>query len=155
MFFPCNYSMKPRRPRHTTVTRRWPERYFTGLSLGWRRKRENELLKRRKFKNPTLGPSNLHSKLKKSKWTMKFHHVYPGLKFNKSSISKRTGISIQNLNTVYNRGLKAWKTGGSRPGATAQQWAIARLYKFVLISKHKAPRPWFERRYDPNANLRR
>jgi len=86
---------------------------------------------------------------------MKFHQVYPNLKFNKSAISKRTGISIQNLNTVYDRGLKAWKTGGSRPGATAQQWAIARLYKFVLISKHKAPRAWFERRYDPNANLRR
>jgi len=147
--------MKPRRPRHTTVTRRWPERYFTSLSPVWRRRRELELLKRRRVTNPTLGPSNSKAKLKKSKWTMQFHKVFPGLKFNKGAISKRTGISIQNLNTVYDRGLKAWKTGGSRPGATAQQWAIARLYKFVLISKHKAPKQWFERRYDPNANLRR
>ena len=146
--------MKPRRPRHTVVTMRWPERYFTGLSPAWRRARENELLKRRREKNPKLGPSNFKAKLKKSKWTQQFHKVYPDLKFNKEAISKRTGISVRNLNTVYNRGLKAWKTGGSRPGATAQQWAIARLYKFVLVTKHKAPKQWFARRYDPNANLR-
>jgi hypothetical protein len=133
---------------------RWPERYFTGLSPAWRRARENELLKRRREKNPKLGPSNFKAKLKKSKWTQQFHKVYPDLKFNKEAISKRTGISVRNLNTVYNRGLKAWKTGGSRPGATAQQWAIARLYKFVLVTKHKAPKQWFARRYDPNANLR-
>jgi len=146
--------MKPRRPRHTVVTMRWPERYFTGLSPAWRRARENELLKRRREKNPKLGPSNFKAKLKKSKWTQQFHKVYPDLKFNKEAISKKTGISVRNLNTVYNRGLKAWKTGGSRPGATAQQWAIARLYKFVLVTKHKAPKQWFARRYDPNANLR-
>lgn len=133
---------------------RWPERYFTGLSPAWRRARENELLKRRREKNPKLGPSNFKAKLKKSKWTQQFHKVYPDLKFNKEAISKKTGISVRNLNTVYNRGLKAWKTGGSRPGATAQQWAIARLYKFVLVTKHKAPKQWFARRYDPNANLR-
>jgi hypothetical protein len=137
------------------VTRRWPERYFTGLSPTWRKRREAELLKRRKTLNPRLGPSNFKSKLKKSKWTMQFHKVYPNLKFNKAAISKRTGISIQNLNTVYDRGLKAWKTGGSRPGASAQQWAIARLYKFVLVSKHKAPKQWYATRYDPNNNLRK
>lgn len=147
--------MPPRRPRHTVVTRRWPERYFTGLSPMWRKRRETELLKRRRVTNPKLGPSNFKSKLKKSKWTQQFHKVYPNLKFNKGAISKRTGISRANLDTVYDRGLKAWKTGGSRPGATAQQWAIARLYKFVLITKHKAPKQWYVTRFDPNANLRK
>jgi hypothetical protein len=76
--------------------------------------------------------------------------VYPNLKFNKALISKKTGISLSKLNTVYDRGLKAWKTGGSRPGATAHQWAIARVYKFVLVTKKKAKTT----RYDPDQNLR-
>jgi hypothetical protein len=117
-------------------------------------RREIELLKRRKTRNPKLSTSNRFAKKRKSKWTEKFHSVYPGLKFNKAAISKRTGISRSALDTVYNRGLKAWKTGGSRPGATAQQWAIARVYKFVLVSKGKAPRAWYVTRADPDNNLR-
>ena len=150
--------MPGKRPvAHIKLTRRWPSRYFAGLSKPMKLKREKELLKRRRvpYSKLKLGASNKAGTKRKSRWTMQFHRVYPGLKFNKEAIARRTGISRSTLNTVYNRGLKAWKTGGSRPGATAQQWAIARLYKFVLISKHKAPRAWFERRYDPNANLRR
>ena len=91
----------------------------------------------------------------KSKWTLKFHQVYPGLKFNKEAIARKTGIPREKLNTVYNRGLKAWRTGGSRPGASAHQWAIARVYKFVLISKRKAPVAWYATRFDPDKDLRR
>lgn len=74
---------------------------------------------------------------------------------NKAAISRRTGISRSTLDTVYNRGLKAWKTGGSRPGASAHQWATARLYKYVLVTKGKAPRPWYATKYDPDKDLRR
>ena len=92
---------------------------------------------------------------KKSKWTQLFHKTYPNLKFNKGAIARRTGISRSTLNTVYNRGLKAWKTGGSRPGATAAQWAIARTYKYVLVTKGKAPKAWYATKFDPDNNLRR
>jgi hypothetical protein len=102
-----------------------------------------------------LGASNRGGTKKKSKWTQQFHKVYPGLKFNKDAIAKRTGISRSVLNAVYNRGLKAWKTGGSRPGATAPQWAVARVYKYVLVTKGKAPRAWYATRADPDQNLRR
>ena len=147
--------MKPRHPRHTVVTRRWPERYFSGLSKLWRRRREIELLRRRRISHPKLSKSNQVVKGRpKSKWTVLFHKTYPGLKFNKAAISRRSGIPVRNLNTVYNRGLKAWKTGGSRPGASAQQWAIARVYKFVLVTKRKAPVAWYARRYDPDNDLR-
>lgn len=140
-----------RHPRHTFVTRRWPERYFTGLSPRARRMRERELLMRRRVAHPKLARSDTLVKPKKSRWTMLFHKVYPGLKFNKELIARRTGIPRSTLNTVYNRGLKAWKTGGSRPGAGPHQWAIARVYKFVLVTKKKAaPTTW-----DPNNNLRR
>ena len=141
-----------RGPRHTVVTRRWPERYFTGLSPSMRRTREKELLRRRKLPYSKLGlsKSNKYAKPKKSRWTQFFHKTYPDLKFNKNAISRRTGISRSTLNTVYNRGLKAWKTGGSRVGATPQQWAVARVYKFVLVSKRKAQNT----KFDPDQDLR-
>ena len=147
--------MKPRHPRHITLTRRWPERYFAGLTRAFQLMREKELLHRRKVVKPRLAKSDTVATKKKSRWTMQFHKVYPGLKFNKAAISARTGIPRRTLDTVYDRGLKAWKTGGSRPGATAQQWAIARVYKYVLVTKKKAPKEWYMTRFDPDSNLRR
>lgn len=149
---------QPRHPRHITIhKRRWPERYFSGLSKAMKLTREKELLKRRRLPYSKLGlsRSNTGGTRKKSKWTQQFHKVYPGLTFNKEAIARRTGISRSTLNTVYNRGLKAWKTGGSRPGATAHQWASARLMKYVLVTKKKAPRAWYATRFDPDADLRR
>ena len=145
--------MKVRGPRHTFVTRRWPERYFIGLSPAMRLVREKELLKRRRvgYSQLRLGKSDAFARPKKSKWTVRFHKEFPGLKFNKEAIARRTGIKRSTLNTVYNRGLKAWKTGGSRVGATPQQWAIARVYKFVLISKS---RTYPNTKFDPDQDLR-
>ena len=136
---------------------KWPVRYFSGLSPMMKATRKKELLKRRRvpYSKLMLGQSNKAVTTRKSRWTMQFHRMYPGLKFNKVLISKRTGIPKSSLNTVYDRGLKAWKTSGSRPGANPQQWAIARVYKFVLVSKKKAPKAWYATRADPNQDLRR
>ena len=146
-----------RHPRHITIGRRWPERYFSGLTKSQSLKREKELLRRRRvpYSKLMLGASNKGGTKKKSKWTVLFHKTYPGLKFNKEAIARRTGISRSTLNTVYNRGLKAWKTGGSRPGATPQQWAIGRTYRYILITKKKAPISWYKGRFDPDDYLRR
>ena len=134
---------------------RWPVRYFSGLTPRMRLVRQKELLKRRTTAHPKLPLSNTYARKRKSHWTTLFHSTYPGLKFNKDAIAKKTGIARSTLNTVYNRGLKAWKTGGSRPGATAQQWAIARMYKYILVTKNKAPKAWYASRPDPDQNLRR
>ena len=153
---PFASSASRRRPRHITLSRPWPERYFAGLSATMRRTREKELLKRRRtpYSKLRLGKSNVGGTKKKSKWTQLFHKTYPDLKFNKNAIARRTGISRSTLNTVYNRGLKAWKTGGSRPGATPPQWATARVFKYVLVTKGKAPKAWYATKFDPDANLR-
>jgi len=118
--------------------------------------RKKELLRRRRvpYSKLMLGKSDVGATKRKSHWTLQFHRTYPGLKFNKELISKRTGISKSTLNTVYNRGLKAWKTGGSRPGTTAPQWATARTFKYILITKKKAPKAWYATRPDPDQNLR-
>lgn len=143
-----------RHPRHITLKRSWPQRYFSGLSRALMFTRERELMKRKKSKSFTLGKSNSYAKTRKSKWTLQFHKIYPGLKFNKSLISKRTGIPLKTLDTVYDRGRRAWQTGGSRPGMTANQWGVARTYKFVLVTKKKAPKAWYATRFDPDQNLR-
>lgn len=131
---------------------KWPERYFS-TTWGPRTKalRVKELLRRRRVAHPKLSKTDTMVKTRRSSWTVLFHKTYPGLKFDKQLFENKFKISKKVLNTVYDRGLKAWKTGGSRPGATAQQWAIARVYKFILISKRKAS----TKRMDPNKNLRR
>lgn len=140
-----------RHPRHIIVTRSWPERYFTGLKTrAARLMREKELLKRRVTNNPKLAKSDtMGANRPKSRWTQLFHKVYPGKK-----PKNVPGIHAADINTVYARGLKAWKTGGSRVGATAQQWGLARVYKFVLVSKKKAPKAWYATKFDPDQSLR-
>jgi len=48
--------------------------------------------------------------------------------------AEKSGMPLGILKQVYNRGLAAYKTG-HRPGATAQQWAFARVNSFVTKSK--------------------
>jgi len=48
--------------------------------------------------------------------------------------SKKSGISVDTLRKVYNRGVAAWKTG-HRPGTTPQQWGYARVNAFIAKKK--------------------
>jgi hypothetical protein len=48
--------------------------------------------------------------------------------------SKKSGISVDTLKKVYNRGVAAWKTG-HRPGTTPQQWGMARVNAFIVKKK--------------------
>ena len=129
----------------------WPSRYFAGLTPAMKKQRVKELVKRKITGEFSLGKSDKVAKTRKSSWTQQFHREYPGLPFKTNLIAKRTDIPKHILDEVYNRGRRAWQTSGSRPGVTAEQWGIARMFKFVLITKHKAPK----KNKDPNNNLRR
>jgi|TARA_R110000744_G_scaffold66153_1_gene135215 hypothetical protein len=48
--------------------------------------------------------------------------------------AKKSGISSEVLQKVYNRGVAAWKTG-HRPGTTPQQWGHARVNAFIVKKK--------------------
>lgn len=39
------------------------------------------------------------------------------------------------IRSSFNKGLAAWKSGGHRPGATAQNWAVARVASLVVGGK--------------------
>lgn len=49
--------------------------------------------------------------------------------------SKKSGISVDTLKKVYERGVAAWKTG-HRPGTTPQQWGMARVNAFIVKKKN-------------------
>jgi len=57
---------------------------------------------------------------------------------SKKDISKLTGIPIKILDEVYDRGLMAFKNNPKsvRPSVKSpQQWAMARVYAFVVKGK--------------------
>lgn len=127
--------------------RKYPNRYFSGLSRKNQLLREKELIKRRSKTQYT----DTKVKTKKSKWTAMFHREFPNVKFNKREMAKRFKIPYSKLDTVYKRGERAWQTSGSRPGVNPYQWAIPRVYKFILVELGKAKTT----RIDPDANLHR
>lgn len=48
--------------------------------------------------------------------------------------AKKSGISVDTLKKVYDRGVAAWRTG-HRPGTTPQQWGMARVNAFIVKKK--------------------
>lgn len=121
-----------------------PKRYFKGVN---KKEREKELKERAKSKKPLkeLFPKKTDKEaikkgiVKKSKYTKKFNELYPDLKFDKKLFSKKFKIPLKDLDEIYDKGIKAWKTG-SRPGVNSTAWARARLYKFILIEEGKLPK---------------
>ncbi len=71
-------------------------------------------------------------------YKMKFNKKYkqPLNKSNSlSQISKLTGYKLSGLQTIYNKGVGAFKTAGpSRPNMTKESWGMARIYASVNTS---------------------
>jgi hypothetical protein len=73
-------------------------------------------------------------KTRTSTYTQKFRKKYGQNVKSLPEISKATGVSLKTLQTVYNRGLAAWRTG-HRPGASPQAWGYARVHSFIMKGK--------------------
>jgi hypothetical protein len=75
--------------------------------------------------------------LPSSKHTEKFKQMYgEDVVQEDSSValknkSEKTGIPVQFLRRVFNKGMAAWRTG-HRPGVAQQQWAMARVNSFIV-----------------------
>ena len=49
-----------------------------------------------------------------------------------NDISRLTGFKKSGLQTIYNKGIGAFKTAGpSRPNMTKESWAMARVYASI------------------------
>lgn len=107
-----------------------PLKYFRGLkTLKDVETRYKKMLKKdyRNFK------TDQGVKTKTSSYTRRFREKYPNAKSLKE-ISKVTKVPLKTLQTVYNRGLAAWRTG-HRPGASPQAWGYARVHSFIMKGK--------------------
>lgn len=120
------------------MTRKYPKRYFSGLSA---RKKTQRLREIKKFgslswKNPRayVGfKTDKNIKGKPSSYTERWRAKFPDAKSLEDK-SKVTGVPLKYIKESFNRGMAAWRTG-HRPGATEQQWGYARVHSFLLKGK--------------------
>ena len=109
-----------------------PAKYFKGMSKSTKDKRDAHFNKNKE--GPAPGDS---AETKPSKFNSKFKKMYGEELEENAGLEKKaekSGMPLSILKKVYNRGLAAYK-GGHRPGATAPQWAMARVNSFVTKSK--------------------
>lgn len=140
-----------------------PEKYLKGLSKKERKKRIEEIKRKRKLSpddpraytpktywETGINPeTNKPYKTEKSKHTKKYEKMFKKsfsdiLRSFSASLenfekalknkSKETNIPYKILKEVYDRGLAAWRTG-HRPGVTQHQWAMARVNSFATKGK--------------------
>jgi hypothetical protein len=116
-------------------------RYTKGLGTEERFVKRFEIrysqLRERKTGKKDYSPSRIdrkYSKGKTSTYTEKWNRKHPG-KTSIRSKSRTSGVSQSILQKVYNKGLAAWRGSAHRPGATAQQWANARVNSFLTCGK--------------------
>ena len=108
-----------------------PLKYFRGLkTLGEVETRYKKMLR----KNYKFFETDKGIKTRTSTYTQKFRKKYGQNVKSLPEISKATGVPLKTLQTVYNRGLAAWRTG-HRPGASPQAWGYARVHSFVMKGK--------------------
>ena len=115
-----------------------PKRYFSGLSKTKRQTRKRELTKRAKLSwkdQKAYRPfkTDVGVKTRKSKYVLDWKRRFPNVKSIEGA-SKVTGVPESLIKESYNRGVAAWRTG-HRPGATKEQWGIARYRSMLLCGK--------------------
>lgn len=119
-----------------------PEKYLQGLSDKERAKRCAEV--KRGAKTDSDDPSAYETSrfetdfdksgkrrvTKTSTYTEQFYDLFPDAKSLEQK-AEATGVPLEILQQVYDRGLAAYRTG-HRPGATQGQWAAARVHSFLV-----------------------
>ena len=115
----------------------------TSLTEKEKEERQKEMERRKKKDKPVYKPlpGDDKVKTKPSKYTRTelAEEVREEMKESGKdefirAASKVSGVSKKIIEEVYDRGLAAW-AGSHRPGATAQQWAKARVYSFLTGGK--------------------
>lgn len=115
-----------------------PKKYYAGdMSKSTKEKRAAHFNK----KKSGPAPGDASAETKPSKHTQNYKKMFGELfsELDEEKIAglvdkaEKSGMPYDILKKVYDRGMAAYKTG-HRPGATAQQWAFARVNSFVTKS---------------------
>jgi hypothetical protein len=111
-----------------------PKKYTKGLSYKDKKKQIKNIKTAKKSykKKKYIDRPKLKSyKNKKSSWTKKFKDKYGNIT-KLHEISKKTGIPKKALMAVLKKGRGAYYSSGSRPNQTAESWARARMYSYIM-----------------------
>lgn len=128
-----------------------PAKYLGSLKGKEREARRREISRRAKEARRTSRKSKYRpfktgkrQKTRPSSYTKKFHDRFGGGASGPTEAARmsyselKPKVSRQKWSTiikkVYDRGMAAWATG-HRPGATQKQWAMARVYSFIVGGK--------------------
>jgi hypothetical protein len=124
------YTYAPRYLRGLTEREQWRKMFEIRLNV-LRRRDGNDVNDR-----STIDVARQHSSVPKrsSSYTKEWHARYPTL----TSLEEKallSGVPLDILHKVDQKGRAAWRGSQHRPGATQAQWGIARVNSFLLCGK--------------------
>lgn len=121
---------------------KYAPRYLRGLSDEEKFQRKFEIryyiLLERKTGKKMYSPVKTDVKYEKNKKVSKYTQEWNKLHENSKTLEKKSkisGVPIDILKKVDQKGKAAWRGGQHRPGATQAQWGIARVNSFLLCGK--------------------
>lgn len=116
-----------------------PYKYFEGLTTKRDiQKRFNEIVKGSKSdvdspKSYKPFSTDIGKKTKSSVYTKSFYKVTTNNEPKTlKQKSEMTGVPLDILQKVHDKGMAAWRTG-HRVGATPEQWGYARVHSFLML----------------------
>lgn len=119
---------------------KYAPRYFYNLSPkeAWEKKftlKYNEL-RETNTGSKSYEPieSDTNHQTKPSQYTVRWLAAFP-YATSLETQSEVSGVPVDVLQRVYNKGLAAWRGGHHRPGASQHAWAMARVYSFLTKGK--------------------
>lgn len=83
-------------------------------------------------KSYTTFSTDKNKPTKTSRYTKAFEERYGTNVKSLSQKSKVTGVPLEIIEKVYNKGKAAWRTG-HRVGANEEQWGYARVHSFLTL----------------------
>jgi len=119
-----------------------PDKYFEGLNTEETKKRLERIEKGSKTDHRDPGAykdfetdfrDGERIKTKPSRYTKQWKKFFPNATSLESK-SELTGVPLEIVKKVFDKGMAAWRTG-HRPGANAQQWGYARVHSFLVKGK--------------------
>lgn len=119
---------------------KYAPRYLRGLSSEEKFEKKFDIkyfyLKEKKTGKKSYSPlrTDKSPKGKISKYTEKWNKTYEGAKTLKEK-SNISGVPVDILKKVNNKGLAAWRGGQHRPGASQQSWGVSRVNSFLTCGK--------------------
>ena len=99
------------------------------IKMTSRKYKEGKKLTKEDFSRPKVAMTN-----RDSSYVKQFKAKYD-MKVSIPAISKRFGISEAGLRKIYDKGVGAFLSSGSRPNQTASSWAYARIASVLMGGK--------------------